>query len=510
MKIVILITYLVALYFSIFSSTSAAEPQISLTASDGTGIEFRNLQARIVLDGFLAFTELQMVFYNPEDRQREGRFQIVLPENATISRFAMKIGNYLQEGEVVEREFAARVYEDFLHRRQDPALLEMDRGNRFNARIFPIPPLSEKVLILSYSQRLTTDYVLPLKGLPLLKQLSLTIFYDSKTFNGQTVQPEELRGTSPKPNVLTVIQENYQPTADLQMSVLSPTQNLVMQSENWLAAKIIPFPDSASTMTTPVSENLLILLDTSASQAPFLADSLKRLETLLPQMPIGTLRVYHFDQNLTEAGKSEVAATHLSLLAKSKESPALGASRLDNIPTGLHSLSLPPTRILLISDVVITAGESSATALAKQFKAIPWLTRLDVVIPSFHSDKSTAQVLVKAGQQAGIVTSWQRSDVQLLHQLFTPVYSDIPITVSGVTWYWPEKISTLQTNEPIILFAQRQGSAQFSIRVGEREILFLTQSAEPLLLKREVAQARISKLLQLIDQIPTAPPKVVF
>ena len=41
---------------------------------------------------------------------------------AAISRFAMKIGDRWQEGEVVERQAARVAYEDFLHRRQDPAL----------------------------------------------------------------------------------------------------------------------------------------------------------------------------------------------------------------------------------------------------------------------------------------------------------------------------------------------------------------------------------------------------
>lgn len=53
--------------------------------------------------GFLAFIELEMVFYNLENRQREGHFQIILPENVTLSRFAVKIGKQPQEREMVEK-----------------------------------------------------------------------------------------------------------------------------------------------------------------------------------------------------------------------------------------------------------------------------------------------------------------------------------------------------------------------------------------------------------------------
>ncbi|HMV35929.1 MAG TPA: hypothetical protein PKD60_08555, partial [Turneriella sp.] len=49
---------------------------------------------------------------------------------------------------------ARRAYEDFLHRRQDPALLEQSGGNEFTARVFPIPAKGMKELVLSYSHEL--------------------------------------------------------------------------------------------------------------------------------------------------------------------------------------------------------------------------------------------------------------------------------------------------------------------------------------------------------------------
>src|SRR5690606_32433782 len=99
---------------------------ISLTASDGSGLVLVSLTARAVVEDPLAFTELHLTFHNPEPRRREGRFAITLPPEAAISRFAMRTAAGWQEGEVVERRRAQAVYEDFLHRRQDPALLEQD------------------------------------------------------------------------------------------------------------------------------------------------------------------------------------------------------------------------------------------------------------------------------------------------------------------------------------------------------------------------------------------------
>ncbi|MBL9112410.1 MAG: hypothetical protein JNM74_24195, partial [Myxococcales bacterium] len=97
---------------------------MSLTASDGTGLKLVSVTANASIEDPLAFTELTMVFENPLDRQLEGQFKITLPQDASLSRFAMKIDDRWQEGEVVEKQAARRAYEDFLHRKQDPALLE--------------------------------------------------------------------------------------------------------------------------------------------------------------------------------------------------------------------------------------------------------------------------------------------------------------------------------------------------------------------------------------------------
>src|SRR5262245_42663051 len=141
-------------------------PPLSLTNSEGVGLQLISLQARAVVEDPLALTELHLTFHNPEARQIEGRFEITLPPGAAVSRFAMRQSTGWQEGEVVELQAARRAYEDFLHRRQDPALLEKQPGNQFHARVFPIPAAADKELIITYSQELVRSdepYRLPLR-----------------------------------------------------------------------------------------------------------------------------------------------------------------------------------------------------------------------------------------------------------------------------------------------------------------------------------------------------------
>src|SRR3954467_11598190 len=80
-------------------SFAVAQSPLALTASDGTGLKLAELRAEAIIEGPLAFTELRMTFENPLDRQLEGTFRITLPQGASLSRFAMKIGGEWQEGE---------------------------------------------------------------------------------------------------------------------------------------------------------------------------------------------------------------------------------------------------------------------------------------------------------------------------------------------------------------------------------------------------------------------------
>jgi len=49
----------------------------------------------------------------------------------------------------------------------------------------------------------------------------------------------------------------------------------------------------------------------------------------------------------------------------------------------LKALKIAPSRLLLISDAVITAGETSATQLTAQLKTIDWLERVEILMPLF-------------------------------------------------------------------------------------------------------------------------------
>jgi Ca-activated chloride channel family protein len=100
----------------------------------------------------VATTHVEQVFRNDTDATLEGIYFFPIPEQASITEFAIWDGDRRLVGEVRSREEARRIYDEIVRRQRDPGLLEYAGKNLFQASIFPIPPRSDKKLELKYSQ----------------------------------------------------------------------------------------------------------------------------------------------------------------------------------------------------------------------------------------------------------------------------------------------------------------------------------------------------------------------
>ncbi len=112
----------------------------------------------VTIDDQVATTHVDQVFVNESRHQLEGTYTFPLPDGATIDDFAMWVDGERLSGELLPADEARRIYEDIVRRQRDPALLEYVGRNTFRARIFPIPPNSEKRVEIEYTE------VLPLDG----------------------------------------------------------------------------------------------------------------------------------------------------------------------------------------------------------------------------------------------------------------------------------------------------------------------------------------------------------
>jgi tetratricopeptide (TPR) repeat protein len=166
----------------------AKKPGETKERADAVRLSRHRVSVRIV--GAVARTEIEETFTNDTKDVLEGVFRFPLPSDAQIERLALDVDGRLVEGAFVDRERAAaiwrgnivnvapqmkqQIHDDFVWVPgpwRDPALLEWQRGNRFELRIYPIPKQGQRRIILAYTQvlpeafgRRQYNYPLPIAG----------------------------------------------------------------------------------------------------------------------------------------------------------------------------------------------------------------------------------------------------------------------------------------------------------------------------------------------------------
>lgn len=468
---------------------SPAIPAMRLTASDGTGLELVALDVRGAVQGPLGFTQLHMVFDNPEPRVLAGQFTIDLPPGAALSRFSMKIGDTWQEGEVVERQSARQIYDRFLHNNVDPALLEKQAGNRFSAKVFPIPANGRKELILSYSQVLDghASYRVPLRGLPVLERFDAEVFVDDPA------------GNTTKRRVIEQHEVAYVPRTDLEVSPNGPPTTLGLRGDDGVAVRVVVDGDTAA---EPM-DTLTIAFDTSASRALGFSSKVRSLERLVHALastqPNLELRVVAFDQDVEtvfEGPASEFGLPHReALLARL----ALGASDLGNLFEAL-AVERVPSRLVLMTDGVATVGDTELAGLYESLEALSGagLQRLDAILDAGIGSDTLVSPLARGRlRHDGVIARTDRPASELAGKISRRVLPPIEVSVEGASGVWPSQIRGAQPGDAVMLYAHDvpKGNVEVGFDGGVVQTIDVETADVPgPLIARALAAAKIDAL----------------
>jgi len=164
---------------------------VKVEVGDNESLPVRSMQAKVLLDGFMARVVLDFVVKNNGPRQYEGTLKLRLPTGSSPYYFAfgqdavaiagdaapafftpervrtmgadpIEIRNDRQslwqgvkEARMVPKEKAALAYTQTVRRQVDPALLEWSGPSIFNARVFPLVPNKNHRIVLGYDVPLT-------------------------------------------------------------------------------------------------------------------------------------------------------------------------------------------------------------------------------------------------------------------------------------------------------------------------------------------------------------------
>lgn len=128
------------------------DPRRGVTLEEPLPITEMDISIRI--HGCLAETSITMTFKSDYHDRLEGSFYFPLPEGSTVSGYALDIHGQMVEGVVVEKEKATYIFETEVRRSIDPGLVEWAGGNVFRTRVYPIPRLGSRTIMIRYVSRL--------------------------------------------------------------------------------------------------------------------------------------------------------------------------------------------------------------------------------------------------------------------------------------------------------------------------------------------------------------------
>ncbi len=143
----------------------------------------------ITIKDQVAVTEVDQVFYNPNNARLEGDYIFPLPKGAEIDKFSMDVNGKQQEAELLDADKAREIYTSIVRQAKDPALMEYADRGMFKVRIFPIEPNSKKQVKIKYTQVLKADaglvgYTYPLNtekfSSTLIKEVGIKCTIDSQ------------------------------------------------------------------------------------------------------------------------------------------------------------------------------------------------------------------------------------------------------------------------------------------------------------------------------------------
>lgn len=441
---------------------------ISLSDPDGQELLLEELTVQTAVHGMLSLTELEMRFRNPRNEVAEGRFTCILPAGATISRFAKEVNGALMEGEVVERLRANQIYDEILHQMRDPALLEQDQGNRFSARIFPIPARDSVRLVLSYTELLPAvdgfrSYVASLRGLPRVDKFTFHALLAPLPGEGDA----EVSGLAGKPGASTLssarvirFSENDYVPEDIELRWSAGASGVrVLRAGDFYLASFIP-PGPAPRPLGPAS--WLVYLDTSASAASGEMHRLEALEELFGSMPAGdAVEVVAFDQSVVPLFDGSAGEAARRIAAIVRERRHLGGTDLGGAVADLRRRVDPGQRVLFITDGAATQGATSLHDLTRAFEAIPRDLVVHAAVLGSAQDAATLRALTRGRGRVvtvGFTESMREQARAAAEQLRAPAGETMLARDSASEWLYPVEVGDVRPGREVFVVGKTRPS----------------------------------------------------
>ncbi|MEO8874390.1 MAG: VIT domain-containing protein, partial [Polyangiaceae bacterium] len=485
--------------------------------------------AKIRIAGNVARTEIDETFANDTNDDLEGIYRFPLPPGAQIERLALEVDGKLVDGSFVDTSKGEAIFRGAIHNAtpdapkpkeeffwvpgpwHDPALLEWQRGGRFELRIFPIPKRGSRRVVLAY-----TETVAPVAGLrrytyPLPDAAALTIgSFDADVqvlgadpTNGVKVRGYELAKASGegKADRYTLSAQNFVPSGDLTVeyatddrgtdvtawgfadssaAAASPpnAQNAIGAAgakitgteKNYVALALRP---KLKGWSEAHSRDVVIVVDAGRSMFGERFQRARRLATQLAQEMDRRDRVAilacdttcrAMPGGLEAAGSSAAheADAFLSAVEPDGASDLIGAVRAASAIGGRDSSH--DLRVVVLSDGIASAGYRTTNRIAAEVHDALAGAHDEAVAVPIGSDADTLTLAEIARGGGGVVVPYapgemlETAALDVLNATYGVTLRDVELTLpAGLTEASPVALAPIRAGGEVIITARMIG-----------------------------------------------------
>jgi Ca-activated chloride channel family protein len=488
----------------------------------------------------VAKTSIDEVFINNFDRDIEGTFIFPLPEGASISEFAMYVGDKKIEGEILDSSQARKIYEDIVRRLRDPALLEYVGRNTFRARVFPIPARGEKRIQLSYSEILKDEkglvrYLYPLNTEKLsyrpIEEVTISVKIDSKVPITNIYSPSHkvsIRKEGPNRATLGFEERNVKPDKDFIVYYAVSSDDIGMSFLNYSDKEnsyfmLLAAPRYVEAREKVINKNLVFVLDSSGSMSGKKIQQTKEAARFIINHleERDRFSVIDFDDGVSlfsnelAPANTEHKEKAIQFIDGVEDSGGTNINEALLKALSLMSQGERPNYILFLTDGQPTVGITGVGEILKNIAAAN-TSKARLFVFGVGSDVNTELLDKLSGDNRGTsVYVGEDEDLEVAvssyyEKISSPLLADLALNFKGIETLqsYPQTLPDLFKGSQLIVLGKYKGSGPLSIvltgKVGKEEKRFVLESQKLVqdenynFLPRLWATRRIGYLLEQI------------
>lgn len=480
---------------------------------NGDTLQITQHQVSVNIENGFAITNVEQVFHNSSQLQREAHYQFPVPENATVTDFTVWIDNKPVNAEVVSKDDGQKIYRQEKQAGRKTGLASKNSHYNFDVLVSPIRPNADTKTRIQYIQALKLDsgigrYVYPLQEGNVGEQ---NHFWQNSAVTEQFSFQANIRSSHPIKDVrlpkhadavfrqhpdhwsVSLNRGRFSEGQQTAKAASKLDRDIVLywrlQQDMPASMEMVHYQTSDSNLgsfmltLTPADldridggRDWLFVIDTSGSMQIKLISLLEGMQRALQKMNSNDrFHIVAFDEDAREVTPGYVNATPEAIEQYSQVLDKLNAAGGTNVYAGLQLglQSFNPDRstgVILVTDGEITAGTKQRSAF------INLLSRYDIRLFTFMMGNSSNRPLLQslANASGGFAISISNSDdivgqILLAADKFThhPL-TNIQVQIDGEPIYdvLPQRIPNLYRGQQLSLLGHYAGKGKAHVVIS--------------------------------------------